>query len=93
MRRPRVGFHALLFLKRAEAFEQGSCYRDFMRRIVNPAFAALVAGGGTFGLLRWLRIKRQSAALATQPVDRVEQADEQSFPASDPPPWTLGEER
>jgi hypothetical protein len=59
-----------------------------------PALAALVAAAGVFGILRWRRARSEPQREPADSVDfsRVDEAGEESFPASDPPSWTLGAE-
>ena len=65
-----------------------------MNRKVRIAIAALAAGTSVFSVLRWLRSTHRDDQMRANPdrVDSVEQADLESFPASDPPSWTLDQD-
>ncbi len=98
MHRPRVGFlnpPLFPFPRRADA-DGSECYAPpAMARRITTAIAAILAGTSVFAVVRWLRSKpQQDDARSPEQMDKlIEEADLESFPASDPPAWTLGEDR
>lgn len=64
-----------------------------MNKKLRIAVAALVAGGSVFSVVRWLRNRSQTPENNGRFDELVDQESDESFPASDPPSWTLGERR